>query len=125
MILKSDTPIGTEIAAESTPDVKLPDSPLTDHVAEPDANVAFTCVEVVVGGMEACQVYRALVVDNDADVSFKARALTASDERAGPRVMDTSYGQLLSPEGLPVEKIALKPFVPTPSVPQPPIAVPV
>ena len=44
---------------------------------------------------------------------------------AARRVMDTSYGQLLSPEGLPVEKIALKPFVPTPSVPQPPIAVPV
>ena len=65
------------------------------------------------------------MADNDADVSFKARALTASDERAGPRVMDTSYGQLLEPEGLPVEKRALKPFVPTPSVPQPPIAVPV
>ena len=48
--LKSDWPIGTEIAPEFTPDVKLPDSPFIDHDAEPVANVALTCVVDAVGG---------------------------------------------------------------------------
>ena len=125
MTLKSDSPIGTEIGAEFTPDVKLPDAPFIDHDAEPDANVAFTCVDVDAGGTNVCQVYNAPVADKVADVSFNANALTASDDKAGPRSMYTAYDKFASPEGITVPLKTRKRFDPTPRLPQPLVAVPV